>query len=109
MFRQGDILIVPISELPEGVTKVEKDKGRDILAYGEVTGHAHAVENSSVSELFIDLDSNDVDEMRDRFLKITEETAVIHEEHDQIPLGAGLYLIKRQLEYTPAGYTYIAD
>lgn len=109
MYRQGDILIIPISKLPEGLETVEKDNGRHILAYGEVTGHAHAVEDSSKTEMFIDLKSSDIDEMRDRFLKVTEETAVVHEEHGQIPLGPGLWRVIRQQEYSPEGYKFVAD
>jgi hypothetical protein len=109
MYRQGDILIIPISKLPEGLETVEKDNGRHILAYGEVTGHAHAVEDSSKTEMFIDLKSSDIDEMRERFLKVDGETAIVHEEHSQIPLGPGYFKIVRQVEYQPEGYRYIAD
>ena len=109
MARQGDILIVKVADLPDGLTPVEKDKGRDILAYGEVTGHAHAVANSEVSNLFVDIDSNDVDEMRDRFLSIEKDTEIVHEEHDSIPLGPGVYKVIRQVQYEPEGYKYVAD
>jgi len=109
MFRQGDILIVKVDEIPKGLDLVPKDKGRDILAYGEVTGHAHAVKDSAKSKLYVDTDSNDVDEMRLRFLNITEETEIVHEEHDSIPLGPGVYKVIRQVEYEPEGYKYVAD
>ena len=109
MFRQGDILIVKVADMPDGLSKVEKDKGRHILAYGEVTGHAHAVEDSSVSELFVDIDSHDIDEMRTRFLKVEEETQIVHDEHLPIPLEPGVYKVIRQVQYEPEGYKYVAD
>src|SRR5947208_3733029 len=49
MYRQGDVLIVPLAEaaVPEtaaGATPEPRDaRGRLVLALGEVTGHAHAV------------------------------------------------------------------
>lgn len=48
MNRQGDILIVPVNEIPTDAVKVDRDAGRAILAYGEVTGHAHAFKDADV-------------------------------------------------------------
>lgn len=42
-YRQGDVLLERIAALPSGLQLVPRDKGRVILAYGEVTGHAHAL------------------------------------------------------------------
>src|SRR3990167_910501 len=41
--RQGDVYLAVVDELPKGATKVVLPKGRIVLAYGEVTGHAHAI------------------------------------------------------------------
>lgn len=49
MFRQGDVLIVPLGEdaVPDhavgAVSEPRDGRGRLVLALGEVTGHAHAV------------------------------------------------------------------
>ncbi len=49
MYRQGDVLIVPVTEgaLPAHVAHAPRERrdgrGRLVLALGEVTGHAHAV------------------------------------------------------------------
>ena len=50
MYRQGDVAIFTADEyaaifgsVPEKGTRVDRDKGRVVLAYGEVTGHAHAI------------------------------------------------------------------
>jgi hypothetical protein len=43
LYRQGDVLVQQVDEIPDGLHAVPLDKGRVILAYGEVTGHAHAV------------------------------------------------------------------
>src|ERR1700688_418630 len=49
MFRQGDILIVPVDQLPAGLKWIERENGRVILAHGEVTGHAHAIKDKSAA------------------------------------------------------------
>lgn len=88
--RQGDVLIVRMDQLPEGARPVDPDNGRVILAYGEVTGHAHALDES-VARLF------EVSGVEDRFLEVTEDTADLkHEEHGTIPLEKGVYQIRIQ-------------
>jgi hypothetical protein len=45
-FRQGDVMIERIgdvAELPEGLVPVARDRGRVVLAWGEISGHAHAI------------------------------------------------------------------
>jgi hypothetical protein len=45
MFRQGDVLLVPVrpERLPNHFRPLPRDaRGRLVLALGEVTGHAHA-------------------------------------------------------------------
>ena len=41
-YRQGDVLLRRVSQLPDGAVKSPKTD-RIVLAYGEVTGHAHAI------------------------------------------------------------------
>jgi hypothetical protein len=46
MYRQGDVLVVPIdeSELSNDLIPAPRESsGRLVLAYGEATGHAHVV------------------------------------------------------------------
>ena len=44
LYRQGDVLLRAIDAIPDSATfTVERDAGRIVLAYGEVTGHAHAI------------------------------------------------------------------
>lgn len=46
--RQGDVMIERIgdvTDLPEGLVSIARDRGRVVLAYGEVTGHAHALKD----------------------------------------------------------------
>jgi hypothetical protein len=96
MFRQGDVLLVPIpdSQLPEDEVPLARDtRGRLVLALGEATGHAHAVgaPDADLLAAAADLDR--------RFLRIVTEAVLTHEEHDPIPLPPGLYQVVRQREY----------
>jgi hypothetical protein len=100
MFRQGDVLLVPIPDgaLPEAVVPVARDaRGSLVLALGEATGHAHAVRARDADLL---ADAADIDR---RFLRIVTDAMLAHEEHDPIPLPPGLYQVVRQREYVLGG------
>jgi hypothetical protein len=75
--------------------EVPRDNGRVVLAYGEVTGHAHAIHAEGAQLLTID-------GSEDRFLRIMNASGVAleHEEHSTIVLPPGDYLVRIQREYT---------
>lgn len=101
-YRQGDVFIRKIDKLPKNLAPIEPDNGRNILAYGEVTGHAHALE---ATETKLYSASND-----NVFLRVVSETALLtHEEHTEIKLPAGFYEVIRQREYMPEEIRYVAD
>lgn len=94
MKRQGDILIVMISEVPEGVAKRESL----VLAEGEATGHAHRLDAGEVYE-------------KDGTLYFRADGVVhlVHEEHAVITFEPGAYRVIRQREYEPEGWSNVAD
>lgn len=98
-FRQGDVLLVKVDGLPEGAVAQEVED-RIVLAYGEVTGHAHAV-NMDSAVLYR---SNGED-----LLKVHKATALVHEEHSPIALDPGVYKVVRQREYTPQEIRRVSD
>lgn len=71
IFRQGDVLIRQVAEVPEGLRLVPREGGRAILALGEVTGHAHAVVGD------VELLASDVEEMRERFLRVERAASAV--------------------------------
>jgi hypothetical protein len=73
MFRQGDVMLVPVKEIPDGLVEVPRENGRIVLAHGEATGHAHVIEREREA-LFL---AADLDEMTQRFLRIEEEHASV--------------------------------
>jgi hypothetical protein len=99
-YRQGDVLLVR-DDSAEGGTEIPRDKGRVILAYGEVTGHAHAIRNPNVCQL-----RNEGHTV----LCIEGAAALLeHEEHATIELPAGKYRVTIQQEYAPEAYRNVED
>lgn len=99
MFRQGDVLLIPIDELPKhSLQEVEKDNGRVVLAYGEATGHAHALEPHFHASLFEPAGAVYPIGMRPvGWLVVDDDEAQLtHEEHAPITLARGAYKVVRQ-------------
>ena len=93
MYRQGDVLLVPEPALPERTKPVARERGRVVLAWGEVTGHAHAIRSSSAQ----------LSEAGDqRYLRVSAPVTLDHEEHAQITVAPGVYRVVIQREYVPA-------
>lgn len=46
MYRQGDVLIIPVKNFPEQCEPVARENGQVVLAHGEATGHAHVITDS---------------------------------------------------------------
>ena len=106
MYRQGDILIKPIQRLPPNMEPVCRDPSyRLVLAYGEQTGHAHAI--ISTNAALYCTRGNDAS----MYLEITsgKPAELRHEEHGVIMLPVGAYQIVRQREYTPEAIREVAD
>lgn len=97
IYRQGDVMIVAASSIPAAAKPVDRDNGRIVLAYGEVTGHAHAIADQRAVLLA-------TPDTEDRFLRIMGASGVDleHEEHATITLPPGDYIVRRQREYTAA-------
>ena len=102
--RQGDVYLVPVTSIPENATVRPRDNGRVILAYGEVTGHAHALTAEGVALMEVKDDASVLE-----FLKVDAVSALVHEEHGTINIEPGLYQIKHQREYTPEAIRNVAD
>ena len=111
IYRQGDVLIMRVdADQPEyrERTAEARDEGRIVLAYGEVTGHAHAISDEHATLWRLPGD--------DRMLTVAgADVALRHEEHATISIPPGAYVVRRQREYVPAAddaaprSTYVAD
>lgn len=101
MWRQGDVFIQQIKQLPAGAT--ERPSPGTVLAHGEVTGHTHRIEDAVTALLFSGWQFGEF------FLDVTKRARIIHEEHGPIELDPGLYRVWRQREYTPERVQYVQD
>lgn len=95
-YRQGDLLFIrqesrPADELAErpGLVIVE----------GEATGHAHRL----TAGVILEAPNGSL------FLELAEAIRVVHDEHDALTLGPGLWLVVRQREYTPQAIRTVLD
>ena len=104
MYRQGDVLIVPVKSIPKAIEPVEREAGRVVLAHGEVTGHAHAIKNKRAA-LFRD------PKLAAIFMRVSGDVPVAleHDEHDTIQIPPGNYRVIRQREYSPEAIRNVAD
>ena len=114
VYRQGDVLIESISEIP--TTAIKQNPARKIiLAHGEVTGHHHSLQ--------VAFDSADwwkqgeiaptLEKPRafagEIFMDLPEGCVVTHQEHSEIRLPRGKYRVSRQREYSPEAVRNVAD
>lgn len=104
MFRQGDVLIRQVNSIPPAAKEITRP-GRVVLAYGEVTGHAHAIAEGQAREFSM----ADAEGAVRRFLSVASAASVKHEEHATVELPSGFYEIIQQREYSPEDIRNVAD
>jgi hypothetical protein len=92
-YQQGDLLLKVVDSLPVDAKPTKSVNGRYILAEGEATGHAHAVLECPAVELY--------EREGTLYLKVAEETEVVHEEHHKQTVAPGVYEVGRVVEVDP--------
>jgi hypothetical protein len=98
--RQGDVLLTKVKAIPVSAKAQDRDGQRIVLAYGEVTGHAHAILEPNAL-LFADGDL--------MYLHADGRVTLRHEEHTHLDVPAGDYIVTRQREYSPEAIRSVAD
>ncbi|MEV0159723.1 hypothetical protein ACGFJC_50395 [Nonomuraea fuscirosea] len=97
MYRQGDILLMPIPEETAPVVSLSQPRdarGRLVLSYGEGTGHAHAIPGPGT--------------LSRGFLHLPVGGRLVHEEHAAISLPKGWYRVIRQPKDVPGPHRVMA-
>lgn len=89
--RQGDVLLVPVSEIPRDASALTAKK-RIVLKAGEATGHFHAFYDQPV-RLY-------ETPKKERFLHVVETSCLKHEEHSTVEVPPGVYKLPAQVEWT---------
>ncbi len=102
VIRHGDVGLRSVEALPKGVTSVKRVPRGVVLAYGEATGHAHAIRDLTAT-LWRGDDGRE-------YLLVEGGVAVLqHEEHGPITISPGIYEVLHQREYTPQASRRVAD
>jgi hypothetical protein len=107
LYRQGDVLFRRIQALPVGE---QKKRANATVAYGEVTGHSHALASE-------DRDAAEVLEIGDGLyvhvsaagVRIDGGATFVHQEHAPITLPPGNYQVVIQREYQPDAISRVTD
>jgi len=94
--RQGDLCLFKIDKLPEGLTETNTK----ILVSGS-HGHHHTINKGKVY-------LKPVDTYVFGYL-VAKDTTIDHEEHGGMKLTDGIYELRKQQEFTPAGLVPVID
>ena len=94
--RQGDVCLIRIEKLPAGCIEAPPDGDRVVLAYGERTGHSHAVYGVTAEQPNVRLWSAGAE----RFLQVLTRSDLQHEEHSTVVLEPGIYQLPGQYEFS---------
>ena len=85
----GDVILVS-GTIPQGVKPVKRKSRGFVLAEGEVTGHAHVVEQ----EIALFEDENGT-----LWIDAKEPFEITHEEHNKVEIPSGTYEVRIAKEY----------
>lgn len=121
--RQGDVTLIRVNNLPAKTTERPRDRNRVVLAYGESTGHAHAITMADVVQFdaenatdaarqllaSVGLHIEVSEQNAPSFLDVPSDASIAHEEHGTIELPAGKYVKLQQREYSPTALRQVAD
>jgi hypothetical protein len=93
--RQGDVFLERVASNAVGTVTQDSARERIVLAYGEATGHAHAIYEPGATLLESD---------EGTFLQVLKEGGVEleHEEHVNITVPEGTYKVIIQREWSLA-------
>lgn len=119
VIRQGDVALVSVASLPAGCTAVPLDAGRIVLAYGEVTGHAHAIRIEIGPEAAAEIAGAAIARAKarlwqaqdgSRYLEVAEPVSLTHEEHTAHTIHPGVYELPVQVSWdTEHGVRQVED
>lgn len=109
LYRQGDVLLKATRKTVSDQATVITDQGRTILAYGEVTGHAHEVIADTMTDDVVPAQQLFEEPDGSRLLVVRGPATLRHEEHAPIAIPSGCYEVVRQREYSPEAIRNVAD
>ena len=108
---QGDLMLRRIDKLPNGITPAKIENGVYVVAHSE-TGANHEIQAKPNVKVFSSVDP------LVSYLEVIEatdaaETLLEHlrsfDTHETIRIPPGIFEIRRQREWVPAGWRQVAD
>jgi len=91
-YRNGDVVIKRVDEIPKTAKKRKKDPRGVVLAEGEATGHCHTMDPLTV-DIF--------DDEAGPFIEVKKETDVTHQTHHPRTIAPGTYHVGPTKEQDP--------
>ena len=88
LLQQGDVLLLAVDNIPDHATP----EPHAVLARGEATGHAHVPVGEGVAVLEERWEGR-------RFLSAPKGARIVHEEHEELQVPAGIFEIRIVREY----------
>lgn len=88
--RQGDVFILPVSDIPQSAKAVAPENGRLIVARGEATGHHHSFPWARGATLFRD---DGAGSGTAQYVRVETPIALEHQEHSALQLPSGNYKV----------------
>ena len=96
--RHGDIALIKINKLPEGLTKSDSK----VLLEGGSGGHAHTF---TAGSFYPKIEGQNII----GYFVATKTTKLGHVEHGSPKVPQGIYEVRRQVEFTPTGIKRVVD
>lgn len=101
MLRHGELLVMPLDELPKNVEQIFK--GKEYIVGHSETGHHHIAVADKPKAITVyrpvGADSADL------YLRVTSASKIVHKKsydrHQDIDLPEGVYLVRSKSEYDP--------
>lgn len=98
IIRQGDVVLIPVATVPATATPRQAVNGRHVLAFGEVTGHAHSIAAQPGVAV---LDAEGLTYLTIEEL-VGKPVELEHQEHTAVPLAPRHYEVRIQREWSDA-------
>ena len=103
MYRQGDVLVMPAQGEDAQGAEIPLGAGRVVLAYGEVTGHAHAIVADGAKQF------RAKGTQLKSFLHIIAPVVLRHEEHAPIKIEGKVKEVRIQRQWSSERIRQVAD
>lgn len=105
--RQGDVMLIPVDDIPANAKPVSATDGVHVIAHSE-SGHNHQLSAMRVNCFQMP------DNLLNGYLEVGESTVLEHsksgpDQHGAIRVRAGKYKIVRQREMSPEGWQRAVD